>query len=80
MASVNLRLERFLEENNLTAYKLAKTVQRGRENTVYRLARRANEVKRIDTDVLADIMRGLTELTGKPVTFNDLLEYIPDEN
>ncbi|MEM7739124.1 MAG: hypothetical protein AAF267_25475 [Deinococcota bacterium] len=52
--------------------------ERGRENTVYRLARHSEDVKRIDLDVLADIIRGLNTITNEEVGVSDLLEYVSD--
>lgn len=76
---VCLRLGEYLEQHNLTAYRLATQVEQGRMNTVYRLVRRAEDIKRIDLDVLADIIQGLVKLTGKTVSFDELLEYLPNE-
>jgi len=80
VASVRWKLTDFLEQENLTAYKLAMVVDRKRENTIYRLARKGETLKRVDLDVLAEIINSLRELTGKPVTFDDLLEFDPSDN
>jgi len=72
------RLNDYLQQYGLSTYRLAMQVDRSHEKTVYRLARVGTDVKRIDVNVLADIVGSLRELTGEPVTFNDLLEYVPD--
>ncbi|CAN5796894.1 hypothetical protein BH24DEI2_BH24DEI2_03200 [soil metagenome] len=75
MARVVWKLAAYLEKRELTTYKLAQQVQRGRENTVYRLVRQGEALKRLDLEVLADILSGLRSLTGQDVTADDLLEF-----
>ena len=75
MAHVVWKLATFLTKRNLTTYKLAQQVERGRENTVYRLVRQGEALKRLDLEVLADILNGLRALTGEEVTADDLLEF-----
>lgn len=80
VARVKWRLSEFLQHNNVTAYKLAHTVKNARANTIYRIAREGNEMKRVDFEVLADMLVGLRELTGKDVQLTDLLEFDPSDN
>ncbi len=75
MARVVWKLAAYLEKRKITTYKLAQRVERGRENTVYRLVRQGETLKRLDLEVLADILSGLSELTGQKVTPDDLLEF-----
>ena len=75
MARVVWKLAAYLEKRKITTYKLAQRVERGRENTVYRLVRKGETLKRLDLEVLADILSGLSELTGQKVTPDDLLEF-----
>jgi hypothetical protein len=44
--------------------------------TVYGLA--SGEVQRVDLETLSGVLGGLAEITGKPVTPNDLLEVIEE--
>lgn len=80
VARVKWRLSEFLRHNNVTAYKLAHTVKTARANTIYRIAREGDELKRVDFEVLADMLMGLRELTGKDVQLTDLLEFDPTDN
>ena len=75
VARVIWKLAAYLEEKELTTYRLAQRVERGRENTVYRLVRQGESLKRLDLEVLADILGGLRALTGQEVTADDLLEF-----
>ena len=78
MSEVRWRLADFLEEHDLTAYALGKTIGSTRMNTIYRIARRGQEPQRADFPTLALVLDGLTRLTGKRVSLLDVLEYIPD--
>ena len=74
--TVRVSLDRFLERNNLTAYKLTKEVGgKASQGSVYALSR-GNKVKRVDLETLSEVMGALSRLTGQPVTPNDLLEII----
>lgn len=78
MQHVRWRLAEFLKEHNLTAYRLAKTLEsETRANTIYRLAREGGEPTRVDLSTLGVVLRGLRELTGEEITFDDILEYDP---
>jgi DNA-binding Xre family transcriptional regulator len=72
---IRLNINSYLEQQNITAYRLIKESGLA-PNTVYTLAR--TPAKRIDLDTLESIVKALTRLTGKPVTPNDLLEVIED--
>ena len=74
--TVRVSLDRFLERNNLTAYKLTKEVGgKASQGSIYALSR-GNKVKRVDLETLSEVMGALSRLTGQPVTPNDLLEII----
>ena len=71
--NVRVTLKEYLKHRNLSAYRLAQaTTGRVAERTVYALARPG--VKRIDLETLGVVIEALEELTGEPVTPNDLLE------
>jgi hypothetical protein len=73
---IRWKLREFLEKNELTAYRLATTVEsHTRVPTIYRLAKDDIDLSRIDFTVLATVIEGLRELTGKKVDIADLLEY-----
>jgi hypothetical protein len=75
---VRVSLDRFLQKNNLTAYRLVKeTKGNAAQGSVYAFAR-GEKVKRVDLETLGVVMQALTRLTGKPVTPNDLLEVIEE--
>lgn len=70
---VRLSLDRYLAASGITTYRLMKQLEgRVSRGTVYSLAQ--GDAKRLDLDSLAGILEGLEELTGRPVTPNDLLE------
>ena len=76
MGTVHWKLNKFLEAHDLTAYRLATTLDtHTRAPTIYRLAKKDVELSRIDFNVLATVIDGLRELTGEEVTISDLLEY-----
>jgi hypothetical protein len=76
---IKWKLRDFLEKHDLTAYRLATTVEsHTRVPTIYRLAKGDVDLSRVDFTVLATIIEGLRELTGKKVTVADLLEYTED--
>jgi DNA-binding Xre family transcriptional regulator len=71
---VRWKLKEFLQENEITPYKLSKAVagelsQKG----VYRLT--SEELSGVNFDTLSVIIPVLRDLTGKPVNVQDLLEY-----
>ena len=78
-ASMPLRftLDRFLEANKITTYRLMKRLEgRVSRGTVYALAQ--GDVKRLDLESMFGVMEALSELTGKAITPNDLLEVMDD--
>ena len=79
MGAIRWKLNKFLSEHDLTAYRLATTLDsHTRTPTIYRLAKEDLELSRIDFNVLATIIDGLRELTGKKVDITDLLEYVEE--
>jgi DNA-binding Xre family transcriptional regulator len=79
VSAMRWMLPEFLVRHGLTAYKLARVVDRKRENTIYRLARDETDPSSVNFDVLKEILDGLRELTGKNVQVSDLISYTPDE-
>ncbi len=76
--NVRVSLDRYLQQNNLTAYRLSKEVDgKAAQGSVYALAR-GNKVKRVDLETLSQVMQALMRLTGQTVTPNDLLEVIEE--
>ena len=69
------KIAELLEASGKTAYALAK-VSGLSMPTVYAIVN--GEKKGVQFDVLASIMRGLEELTGKRVELSDVLEVIRD--
>lgn len=79
VATVKWKLADYMQEHDVTAYELA--VELGghtRMSHAYRLANAKKPPTRIDFDTMGELIRGLEKITGKPVHFNDLLEYQPD--
>ena len=71
--SIYLTLDEYLENHDLTAYKLAQKVEgQVARGSIYALAR--GDVKRLDLGTLSVVTDALEELTGESVTFDDLLE------
>lgn len=79
VARIKWKLADVLESEGINAYKLAMQVDHSRANTVYRLARKGETLKRVDLEVLADLLVGLRKLTGKALTPNDLIEFDPGD-
>ncbi len=76
MSSIKWKLNEFLAKHDLTAYRLATTLDsHTRAPTIYRLAKEDVELSRIDFNVLSTVIDGLRELTGEKVEITDLLEY-----
>lgn len=72
-----LNLGSYLSHHSVTPYRLAQQLKgRIAQNTVYNLARTPQQ--RIDLDTVSDVLSGLSELTGQPVTLTDLLEVVAD--
>lgn len=73
---LRFRLREFLEEHQLSAYRLGLNVPELDAQTIYHYVRgsRTPSFKGLDA-----VIRGLRILTGKPVQVTDLLEYISEE-
>ena len=79
MGTIKWKLAEFLDAHNLTAYRLATTLDsHTRTPTIYRIAKKNVELSRVDFTVMASVIDGLRELTGEDVTVSDLLEYRED--
>ena len=74
---IKWKLKEFLEEHNLTAYRLAQqTTKKVSQNAVYNAAN--GDISRIDFNTLDGIIVGLSELTNEEVVVSDLIERVPD--
>ncbi|MDZ7704050.1 MAG: hypothetical protein U5L04_06150 [Trueperaceae bacterium] len=73
---LRFRLREFLEEHEISAYRLGLNVPDLDAQTIYHYVRgsRTPSLKGLDA-----VIRGLRLLTGKPVQIVDLLEYISDD-
>lgn len=78
MPTVRWRLADFLQEHDLTAYRLAKESGITRVNTLYRLVRKGSEPTRVDLATLALVIHTLRRLVGPQVQLTDILEYVED--
>lgn len=72
------QLRQLLEQNNLTAYRLAQQLK-GKLNagSVYALAR--GETTRVELSTIGEVLAALEELTGQRYTVADLLTYQPEQ-
>jgi hypothetical protein len=76
---LNMRLGEYLQNHNLTAYKLEKAVTGAvSRNTVYKWAKETQAPDHIHTAQFIEIMQALSRLTGQVVTPNDLLEVVEE--
>ncbi len=75
MAHTIWKLRDYLKTHNLSAYQLAKALPESRQPTIYRLASDSPPTS-VNLDVLGRIVAGLRDLTGEPVSPNDVLEVI----
>jgi hypothetical protein len=75
MAHTVWKLRDYLKAHNLSAYQLAKALPESRQPTIYRLASDSPPTS-VNLDVLGRIVAGLRDLTGEPVSPNDVLEVI----
>jgi DNA-binding Xre family transcriptional regulator len=73
---IRWKLKEFLREHDVTPYSLAKEAKGVSQKVIYRLANDETEGVRFST--LAAVMDGLMAITGKKVTFDDLLEFIDE--
>ncbi len=80
VATAKWKLADFMEANNVKPNDVGLALgSYTRIPMVYRLANKEKPPKRVDLDTLGELVRVLRTLTGKPVTFDDLLEYQDDE-
>ena len=80
MATVRWKLSEFLENNKLTPYRLG--IELGghtRIPAIYKLVDKKNPPTRVDFETLGNIIETLSDLTGKSIGFDDVLEFIPTE-
>ena len=74
---MRLNLNAYLNRTGITAYRLSEQLKgRVARATVYATAKTPQQ--RIDLDTVSDVLSGLFELTGQPVTLTDLLEVVAD--
>lgn len=74
MAHIRWKLEAWLREHGMTRYELAQAMSgntQSRQTTLYRMS----DPKRVDLNVLGEIIAALRRETGDPVSVCDLLEY-----
>ena len=71
--ALRVSLDRFLEEHQITAYRLSKALDGVvSKTTVYDMTKGEN-VQRVDIKNLEAVLDALSRLTGKELTPNDLL-------
>lgn len=69
----------YLEARGINPYRIARHGKgKTEEQTIYRLARKGQSVKRLDLTSLALIIEAVKVETGLEVQLTDLLEYNPD--
>ena len=74
------RFSEWLEERDINPYKVARHAGSvGEMQSIYRLARKGGEIKRIDLGSLALVIDAIEAETGQRVTPNDLLTQIEAE-
>lgn len=74
---VEWRLQRVLDREGISAYRLAKESGISTQN-LYPLVR--GKVSAVRTDTLVKLIDALARLTGKQYGVGDVLEVIPDQN
>lgn len=68
----------YLEQKDLNPYKVARHGKDESETqSIYRLARKGADMKRLDLSSLALVIEAIRKETGETLTPNDLLEYDP---
>jgi hypothetical protein len=77
MAHTVWKLRDYLNRKGISAYQLAKALPESRQPTIYRLASESPPTS-VNLDVLGRVVAGLRDLTGEPVSPNDLLEVIDE--
>lgn len=71
--TVRWKVKEFLDERGLSAYKLTKRTELS-PNAVYGITR--GETNQVRLDTLAGLLSGLRDLTGEPVSLEDVLEVV----
>jgi len=80
VATVKWKLAEFLKSHDVSAYELGiKLGGATRMSHAYRLANVKSPPARIDFATMGEVIKALKDITGKPVTFDDLLEYDPTD-
>lgn len=72
---VRWKLKDLLDGNDITRYRLSKESGVAM-NTIRDLY--AGQTMRPDLEVMNRVLNALTQLLGRPVTFDDLLEHVED--
>lgn len=74
---VRVTLNKYLVRHNLTAYKLSQQAKgKAAQGAIYALAR--GDTKRVDLNTLAVVIDALEHITGETVSFDDILERVPE--
>lgn len=75
--SVTLRLHEFLQDHNLSAYRLEKELEgQLARNSIYALAKPGG-VKRLDLDSLSKVASVLSALLERPISLDELIAFDP---
>jgi predicted ArsR family transcriptional regulator len=79
---IRWKLKSLLEQHDIKTRDLAREIEKQggktREVTLYRITGRSSQIMPKGFDVLEDVIMGLTELTGRQFTPNDLIEVVRD--
>ena len=73
---ITFKLDELLQEIGITKNALAREAKI-RPNTIYEMCH--NTSKRIEFKTFNTVMETLIRLSGRPLTLNDVLEYIPED-
>ncbi|AUO06797.1 hypothetical protein NS115_10275 [Paenibacillus jamilae] len=73
---ITFKLDELLQEIGITKNALAREAKI-RPNTIYEMCN--NTSKRIEFKTFNTVMETLIRLSGRPLTLNDVLEYIPED-
>lgn len=75
--AIKIRLQQTLDSVGITKNALAREAK-VRPNLIYDMC--DGKTKRLDIETLGNILDTLNYMTGKSLTLNDVLEYIPDND
>lgn len=75
MPLVRWKLKEYLEDNDLSAYSVAKEIGVSLQS-IYRITN--NQAKSANFETTANLINALCKMTGKTVSFDDILEYDPE--